>query len=83
MNLNEFICYNMPRSKKEKPRKVQGVIKGSNIVLKKIPLGKKLNEGTKVEVIILPLEKKTHSFSTFKLGIKKEYLKREKIYAKS
>lgn len=61
--------------------KAQGVIKGSSIVLKKIPLGKKLHDGTQVEVIILPLEKKPHRFSTFKLGIKKEYLKREKIYA--
>jgi len=62
--------------------KAQGVIKGSNIVLKKIPLDKKLNEGARVEVIILPSEKKPHRFSTFKLGVKKEYLKREKIYAK-
>ena len=61
--------------------KAQGVIKGSSIILKKILLGKKLHDGTQVEVIILPLEKKPHRFSTFKLGIKKEYLKREKIYA--
>ncbi len=63
--------------------KVQGVIKGSNIVLKKIPLGEKLYEGDKVEVIILPLKKKPHRFSTFKLGVKKEHLKRERIYAES
>jgi hypothetical protein len=58
--------------------KVQGDIKGCNIVLKNVPLGKKLIEGTKVEVIILPLEKKPHRFSTFKLGVNKEYLRREK-----
>jgi hypothetical protein len=63
--------------------KAQGVIKGTNIVLEKIPLDKKLNDGTKVEVIILPLQKRHHRFSTFKLGVKKEYLKRENIYAKS
>ena len=63
--------------------KAQGVIKGSNIVLKKIPAGEELHEGDKVEVIILPLQKKAHRFSTFKLGIKKEHLKRENIYAKS
>lgn len=62
--------------------KAQGIIKGGNIVLKKIPSGEKLHEGEKVEIIILPLEKKHHIFSTFKLGIKSEHLKREKIYAK-
>ena len=63
--------------------KVQGVIRGSNIVLKKIPPGKELREGEKVEVIILPLRERFHRFSTFKLGVKKEHLKREKIYARS
>ena len=63
--------------------KAQGVVKGSSIILKKIPQGEILQEGEKVEVIILPLEKKRHRFSTFKLGVKKEHLKREKIYAKS
>jgi len=63
--------------------KAQGVIKDGNIVLKKVPAGKELHEGDKVEVIILPLRKKPHSFSTFKLGVKKEHLKREKIYARS
>ncbi len=63
--------------------KAQGIIKGESIILKKVPPDKKLTEGAKVEVIILPLEKKPHRFSTFKLGVKKEYLSREKIYAKS
>lgn len=63
--------------------KAQGVIKGSNIILKKIPLGETLHEGEKVEVIILPLQKRRHRFSTFKLGVKKEHLKRENIYARS
>ncbi len=63
--------------------KALGIIKGTNIVLKKVPLGEELHEGDKVEVIILPLNKKPHRFSTFKLGIKKDHLKREKIYAKS
>jgi len=63
--------------------KAQGVIKGSNIVLNKIPPGKELREGDKVEVIILPQRNRFHRFSTFKLGIKKEHLKREKIYAGS
>ena len=63
--------------------KVQGVIKGSNIILKKVPAGKQLHEGDRVEVIILPLHKKPYRFSTFKLGIKQEYLKREDLYARS
>lgn len=63
--------------------KAQGVIKGSNIVLKKLPTGEELHEGDRVEVIILPLRKKPRRFSTFKLGVRKEHLKREKIYAKT
>ena len=61
--------------------KAQGVIKGSNIVLNKLP-AKAFHEGEKVEVIILPMTKRRHRFSTFKLGVKKEHLKRETIYAK-
>jgi len=60
--------------------KAQGIIKGGNIILKNIP-GEKLHDGEKVEVIILPLEKKRLRFSTFKLGVKKEHLKREVFYA--
>ena len=63
--------------------KAEGVISGSNIVLKKVPAGEELHEGDKVEVIILPLQKKPHRFGTFKLGVKKEHLKREKLYARS
>lgn len=63
--------------------KAQGVIKSSNLVLKKVPTGEELHEGDKVEIIILPLRKRPHRFSTFKLGVKKEHLKREKIYARN
>jgi hypothetical protein len=63
--------------------RTQGVIAGSNIVLKKVPAGEELHEGDKVEVIIIPLQKQPHRFSTFKLGVKKEHLKREKLYAGS
>jgi hypothetical protein len=69
--------------RQERPMKAQGVISGSNIVLKKVPAGEELHEGDKVEVIILPLQKKPHRFSTFKLGVKEEHLKREKLYARS
>ncbi|TAN40858.1 MAG: hypothetical protein EPN22_16750 [Nitrospirae bacterium] len=63
--------------------KAQGIIRGANIVLKKAPAGEKFHEGDRVEVIILPLEKKPHRFRTFKLDVKKGHLNREKIYAKS
>ena len=63
--------------------KAQGVIKSGNIIIKKLHAGEELHEGDKVEVIILPLQKKPHRFNTFKLGVKKEHLKREKIYARS
>ena len=69
--------------RQEKTMRAQGVISGSNIVLKKVSAGEELHEGAKVEVIILPLQKKPHRFSTFKLGVKKEHLKREKLYARS
>jgi hypothetical protein len=62
--------------------KAQGIIKGKNIVLKQLPSDKKIAEGSRVEVIILPLKRKLHRFRTFKLGVKKEHLYREKIYAK-
>ena len=60
--------------------KAHEIIKGSNIIVNKIP-GEKFLDGEKVEVIIMPLEKKRRRFSTFKLGVKKEHLKREVIYS--
>jgi hypothetical protein len=63
--------------------KAHGIVKGKNIILERIPDDKELAEGSKVEVIILPVKRKRHLFNTFKLGIKKEYLDREKIYAKN
>jgi hypothetical protein len=63
--------------------KAQGIIKGQRIILKKVLTDKKLREGLEVDIIILPLEKGAHRFSTFKLGVKEEYTGREKIYAGS
>jgi ribosomal protein S1 len=76
----DIIGYN---GEQEKSMKVQGVIHGSNIVLKRVPAGEQFNEGDSVEVIILPSQKKPHRFSTFKLGIRKEFLNREKMYERS
>ena len=62
--------------------RVKGIIKGRSIVLEEI-LPEQIREGERVEVIILPLSKKGYRFPTFKLGIKEEYLKREKIYGEN
>lgn len=57
---------------------MKGYIKGKTIILEdKLP--DDLNEGEQVEVIVIPLKKK-YNFSTFQLGVKDEYLTREKIY---
>lgn len=57
---------------------MKGYIKGKSILLKdSLPLG--FNEGEEVEVIVMPV-KKTYNFPTFKLGIKEESLRRERIY---
>jgi hypothetical protein len=63
--------------------KAHGIIKGKNIILKQLPSDKKLADRARVEVIILPLKRKPPRFSTFKLGVKKEHLNRERIYAKN
>ncbi|MBF0465377.1 MAG: hypothetical protein HQK94_09875 [Nitrospirae bacterium] len=63
--------------------KVQGIIKGSNIVLKEFPADEQFHEGANVEVIVLPLQRKPHRFSTFKLGVKEKSLNREEIYERN
>ncbi|MBF0519092.1 MAG: hypothetical protein HQK92_05150 [Nitrospirae bacterium] len=63
--------------------KVQGIIKGSNIVLKELPADEQFHEGAKVEVIVLPIHKKFRRFSTFKLGVKEKSLNREEIYERN
>ena len=57
---------------------MKGYIKGKSIILKdSLPLG--FNEGEEVEVIVMPVKKK-YNFPTFKLGIKDESMRRERIY---
>jgi hypothetical protein len=63
--------------------KIQGVIRGSTIVLKKLPSDDQIHEGANVEVIVLPTQKNPHRFSTFKFGVKQEYLSREAMYEQS
>ena len=58
---------------------MKGYIKGKNIILlDSIP--ENLKEGDRVDISINPLLESDYSFPTFELGIKDEYLNREKIY---
>jgi hypothetical protein len=58
---------------------MKGYIKGKNIILlENIP--ENLKEGDEVEVLINSIPKEDYPFPTFELGIKEEYLDREKIY---
>ena len=58
---------------------MKGYIKGKNIILlENIP--ENLNGGDTVEILITPVSEETYPFPTFELGVKEEYLNREKIY---
>jgi hypothetical protein len=58
---------------------MKGYIKGKNIILlENIP--ENLKEGDEVNISIIPVPKEDYPFPTFELGIKDEYLNREKIY---
>ena len=58
---------------------MKGYIKGKNIILlENIP--ENLKEGDEVDIFITPVVDKDYPFPTFELGVKDEYLEREKIY---
>lgn len=58
---------------------MKGYIKGKNIILlENIP--ENLKEGDEVDISITPAAKEDYPFPTFELGVKDEYLDREKIY---
>ncbi|MEM7592275.1 MAG: hypothetical protein AAF383_12275 [Cyanobacteria bacterium P01_A01_bin.83] len=58
---------------------MKGYIKDKTIILlESIP--DDFKEGDRVDVSINPLPEADYSFPTFELGIKDEYLNREKIY---
>jgi hypothetical protein len=58
---------------------MKGYIKGKNIILlENIP--ENLKEGDEVDISIIPAPEPDYPFPTFELGIKDEYLNREKIY---
>lgn len=58
---------------------MKGYIKGQSIILLD-ELPDNLKEGDRVEVSITVITKQQYPFPTFDLGVKDEYLKREKIY---
>ena len=58
---------------------MKGYIKGKNIILlENIP--ENLKEGDEVEILITPISEENYPLPTFELGVKDEYLNREKIY---
>ncbi|CAC5342034.1 MULTISPECIES: hypothetical protein [Planktothrix] len=58
---------------------MKGYIQGQTIILLET-LPENLREGDEVDVSITTKPQKQYPFPTFKLGVKEEYLNREKIY---
>lgn len=58
---------------------MKGYIQGQTIILLET-LPENLKEGDEVDVLITIKSEKKYPFPTFKLGVKEEYLNREKIY---
>ena len=58
---------------------MKGFVKDKQIVLTD-PLPEDLQDGDEIEISIIQIKKKPYPFLTFDLGIKNEYLSREKIY---
>jgi len=58
---------------------MKGYIKQKVIVLLEA-LPETIQDGDEVEVTITPIPKPNYPFPTFNLGVKDEYLNREKIY---
>jgi hypothetical protein len=58
---------------------MKGYIQGQTIILLET-LPENIREGEEVDVSITKKPQKKYPFPTFKLGVKEEYLNREKIY---
>lgn len=57
---------------------MKGYIKDKNIILIE-PLPSDIQDGDEVEISIVQVRKKTYPFPVFELGIKDEYLNRERV----
>jgi hypothetical protein len=58
---------------------IKGYIKGNSIVIKDT-LPENVKDGDEVQITIFVIPKQKYPFPTFELGVKEEYLSREKIY---
>jgi hypothetical protein len=58
---------------------MKGYVKDKSIVLID-SLPKDIQEGDEVEVVVTLVAKRKYSFPTFKLGVKEDYVNRDKIY---
>jgi hypothetical protein len=58
---------------------MKGVIKDKKIILAE-PLPEGLQDGDEVEISIVQIKKKSYPFPTFDLGVKDEFLNRERVY---
>ncbi len=58
---------------------MKGYIQGKTIILLET-LPENIKEGDEVDISITPTTKENYPFPTFELGVKDEYIRREKIY---
>jgi len=58
---------------------MKGYIQGKTIILLET-LPENFQEGDEVDILILPISTDNYPFPTFELGVKDEYVSREKIY---
>ena len=58
---------------------MKGYIQGQTIILlERLP--ENIKEGDQVDIAITPIPQENYPFPTFELGVKDEYINREKIY---
>ncbi|PSB28494.1 hypothetical protein [Stenomitos frigidus] len=58
---------------------MKGYVKDKSIVLVDA-LPEDIQEGDEVEVVVTLITKRKYPFPTFKLGVKEDYVNRDKIY---
>jgi len=58
---------------------VKGYVEGTKIILLET-LPEDIKDGDEVDITITPLYQDNYPFPTFELGVKDQYISREKIY---